>query len=283
MKSIKKVRAAAAGIAVALVAGASATLWFLNDNGVIGREDGSAENVAASDYNDYLGAQDGYPDENGERDNAAFGGEDKDENNKTDETTTGNNNESPKENNGEKENYTDINEFLSVFSGAYFSENLPYSRGNINTYELIRFAYAHFRAQGGAIVTKQDKDSGMWYGGIAYDDVNDILGKYLGVSVSRESVYTQNGNMFFKYEDGCFYTPAADGVGYSNIAVASTVKESNGKKVIEFTVYSFGADTAMSADEAAESGEVYAYGTAVISEGENGYILEEYAVSTENA
>lgn len=279
MKGIKKFRAAAAGIAVALVAGASATLWFLNDNGVIGREDGSAENVAASDYNDYLGAQDGYPDENAERDNAAFDGEDKENDNKTDETTTENSNESPRENDGERENYTDINEFLSVFCGAYFSENQPYSRGNINTYELIRFAYAHFRAQGGEIVTKQDADSGMWYGGIAYDDVNGILDKYLGVSVSRESVYTQSDNMFFKYEDGYFYTPAADGVGYSNIAVASSVKDANGKKIVEFTVYSSGADVSMTSDEAAEKGEVYASGAAVISKGAGGYVLDEYTLN----
>lgn len=280
---MKKAKAIFAAVVILAVAGASAGAWYLNENGYIGSKD-EMPSGETSAYIDSDGDDTGYNNDyehNG--DDAHDGDTDKQTTSSADKTTLP---ESEKTTAPEQEQQTydrtNINEFLSVFSRVYFAENEPYSYESHSNYTVLRFAYSHiFRTDRSLITTMQKDDSIGYYFGVSIEDVNEVLKEYLGITVSRESVYTENAYAFFKYEDGYFYTPAAEGIGYTNLAIADSVKAKDGESdviSVSFTVYSGSVRTDMSSDDAAENGKKYASGTAELKKSGNSYILKSYKI-----
>lgn len=271
---MKKTKAIFAVVVILAVAGASAGAWYLNSKGVIG---GAADTSGAA----YNGA-DSFVDENqnGAKQEAAQGnggdeegGEEKPGSSLSQENTTASVDAA-------QEKHTDVNEFLSVFSRVYFAENGGYSANSRSVYEMLRFAFSHIRrTDNSAVVTMQKEDSVGSYMGVSFESVNEVLSEYLGMTVSRESVYTENDYAFFLYENGYFYTPAADGIGYTNLIVADSVQEKDGMLTVSFTVYSGGVRCDMTADEAHAAGEPYASGSAQIERSEDGFLLTAYRLN----
>ena len=268
---MKKAKALFAGAMIVLIAGTSAVFWYLNDRGVIGEKKDavSDEFVVSGAYDDpYYNEKgenapepDGEDGEQGETQNGGTG------------TTAAQNADA------DGVASESVNRFLSNFSLVYFAETEPYTAGSRSNYELIRFAYAHTRRLNpGAVVTKQTSDAIGYYYGVPYDAVNDVLKNYLDVTVGEESVYTESDYAFFRYEDGYFYTPAADGVGFCNRVVADSVAENGDTLTVAFTVYSDGVSYDMTASQAHASGEKYASGSAKIKKSADGYILLAYRI-----
>lgn len=174
-----------------------------------------------------------------------------------------------------------VNEFLTVFSKVYFSENSAYSADKADTYELVRFAYSYAMMNGGSLVSTEyiDDDIG-YYNKISANEVNKILGNFLDKSVKKESIYTEKTYSFFKYSDGYFYTPAADGISYDNIAIVDSLSQ-NGKLVsVEFSIYSSGVTTDMTSQQARRaSNDRYASGTAQVYVENGEYTLKSYKIT----
>lgn len=219
---MNKAKAIFSGAMILAVAGASATCWYLNDKGVIGGEAETSTTQAYVEYDDnddYNNQDNNYNDDNEEA--------------VKEETTT-----------AEKTEKIDIsedavNDFLSVFSKVYFSEKEKYTPDSRNTYELIRFAYSHLkRTDDEAVEIRQLDDSIGYYSCVSFDDVNDVLEKYLGVTVPAESVFTENDYAFFKYSDGYFMTPAADGLPFINTCVADSIDIDDDIIKVRFGIYS---------------------------------------------
>lgn len=281
---MKKAKAIFAAVVILVVAGASAGAWYLNENGYIGGKDETPSDETSA-YIESVGDDIGYNNDDDHNSNDAPDVDtDKETTTSSDEETTVPESEKTTASGKEQQSYdrTNINEFLSVFSRVYFAENTPYSYGNYSNYDVLRFAYSHiFRTDRDSIVTKKTADNIGYYFGVSFDDVNEVLKDYLGITVSRESVYTENTYAFFKYEDGYFYTPAAEGIGYTNLAIADSVKEKDGNSdviSVSFTVYSDSVRTDMSPEEAAGNGEKYASGTAELKKSGNSYILRSYKI-----
>lgn len=219
---MNKAKAIFSGAMILAVAGASATCWYLNDKGVIGVD---AETPTTQAYVDY--------DDNDDYNNQNNYNNDDNEDAVKEETTT-----------AEKTEKIDIsedavNDFLSVFSKVYFSEKEKYTPDSRNTYELIRFAYSHLkRTDDEAVEIRQLDDSIGYYSCVSFDDVNDVLEKYLGVTVPAESVFTENDYAFFKYSDGYFMTPAADGLPFINTCVADSIDIDDDIIKVRFGIYS---------------------------------------------
>lgn len=219
---MNKAKAIFSGAMILAVAGASATCWYLNDKGVIG---GEVETPTTQAYVDY--------DDNDDYNNQNNYNNDDNEDAVKEETTT-----------AEKTEKIDIsedavNDFLSVFSKVYFSEKEKYTPDSRNTYELIRFAYSHLkRTDDEAVEIRQLDDSIGYYSCVSFDDVNDVLEKYLGVTVPAESVFTENDYAFFKYSDGYFMTPAADGLPFINTCVADSIDIDDDIIKVRFGIYS---------------------------------------------
>lgn len=268
---MNKLKAFFAGLVILAVAGGSGTLWYLHDAGKLGNRP-EQDSVMAQE-------QDGDTDKkNGwfSKDDTKDDGEKPDEKNTVAETTAADKNENRDKDSAD---IADINEFLSVFSRVYFAESRPYAVDSRSTYELIKFAYSHIlRTDRTSIVTQEKNDNIQYYNSVSFDKVNRVLKEYLGVTVMSESVYTENDYMFFKYADGMFLTPAADGVGYTNLAIADSVEKDGKQITVDFTIYTSGVQCDMSAAEAHEKGEKYKSGTAVIRETADGYRLEMYEV-----
>lgn len=277
---MKKAKALFAGAMIVLVAGTSAVFWYLNDRGIIGdkKDAVSGEYVVSAVQND----DDPYY--YNEKENNAIDSPDDDERDETENsenktTAADEKNDDAQDDDADDVSYEAINTFLSNFSLVYFSEASPYSTGNSSTYELIRFAYAHTRrTDPGSLVTKQESDEIEYYSGISYETVNTVLQEYLGVTVDRESVYTEKNYAFFRYEDGYFYTPAADGVGYSDLVILDSAVENGDATTVSFTVYSDGVSCDMTAAAARENGEKYASGSARLKRSGDGYILLAYEI-----
>lgn len=242
----------AAGVIVA-VAGASAGLWYLNENGYIGEESTSGVYEEADD-NYYDDDKIPEADENIE--------EIPDEENETKEPNQENNDS------GEEYVYSEdeISEFLSVFTKAYFYDNgSVYDADSYSEYELIRFAYAHInRTDNASIILEEIDDSVRYYYKVSAEKINAVLEKYLGITVPEESVYTENDHAFFRFSDSYFYTPAADGLPYINTAQVDTVEYNNGIPTVTFTVYS--------------AGEKYAEGEAKLMPENDGLTLLYYKI-----
>ncbi len=218
---MNKAKAIFSGIMIIAVAGASAACWYLNDKGIIGGEAETTTEQSYVEYDDkenYDNQDENYNDSNAE--------------DVKEETTT-----------VKTENIDvsadAVNDFLSVFSKVYFSEKEKYTSDSNNTYEIIRFAYSHLkRTDDEAVKIRQLDDSIGYYSCVSFDDVNEVLEKYLGVTVSPESVFTENDYAFFKYSDGYFMTPAADGLPFINVAVADSIDVENNVIKVRFGVYS---------------------------------------------
>lgn len=273
---MKKAKALFAGAMIVLVAGTSAVFWYLNDQGIIGgrTETSSDEGIVSGAYDD---ENPYYYNEKGEYEPEPGGEDAEPDKTQNSETTT-----TAPEQNGEADDvsYESVNRFLSDFALVYFAESAPYAADSRSNYELIRFAYSLTRqTDPDAIITKQESDSIGYYYGVSYDTVNEVLKNYLDVTVGKESVYTESDYAFFRYEDGYFYTPAADGVGFCNRIVADSVAENGDTLTVAFTVYSDGVSYNMTAAQAHESGEKYASGSAKIRKNADGYTLLAYRLN----
>lgn len=270
---MKKARGMFAVAVILIVAGASGVLWYFHDSDKLGREKESEQNsvIWQNDGDDV--AEDKRNDNNDGYDGNNSGKTDDPDAYIADSTTVHTSTDKNETDN------TAVNEFLSIFSRVYFAENQPYSSSDRSSYELIRFAYSHLRRMNPSVVVmKEENDAVRYYNGVPIEEVNKVLGEFLGVKVKQESVYTENDYMFFKFENGVFYTPATDGVGYTNLAVADTVEADGDMIKVDFTIYSDGVDCNMTSETAEKTGERYKSGKAVLRVGDNGYILESYSV-----
>ena len=160
----------------------------------------------------------------------------------------------------------EINSFLTVFSNVYFAEQKgSFSAKAADPYDLLLFAFLHTRnTDKAAITTKQADDAIGWYSCISIEKVNNVLDEYFGLVVDAESVFTENDYDFFRYENGYFMTPAADGLAYRNYCVSDSVVRSGDSIIVQFTVYS--------------GNDKYASGEARIKTSENGMRLDLYKV-----
>ena len=282
---MNKAKALFTAAIIVIVSGASAVCWYLNENGIIGNDGGD---MTAPDG--YVAEYDEKNDINANVDNADGADNEEKQESKTEKTTAASDEDDAKDENAENnksdnsvqkiENADEINEFLSIFSRLYFSEDKSYSKNSADTYELLKFAYLYQVVYGGGkgTVTEYFDDDIGAYNGIQADTAEKIIDKYFGVGISRESVYTEKTYSFFKYIDGYFYTPAADGVGYSDLVIVDSAVKRGNTVAVEFTVYSDGVSLGMTADEARKKGEKYADGRAEIDVSDGGYVLTYYSV-----
>ena len=112
----------------------------------------------------------------------------------------------------------EIENFLSVFANYYFAEQSgSFNSKDYDPYDLILFAYTYTKHTDKLSVKAKNEDDNIGiYMGISIEKVNEVLDEYFGLVVDAESAYTENDYEFFRYEDGYFWTPAADGVGFTN-------------------------------------------------------------------
>lgn len=246
---MNKAKAAFSGLMILAVAGASATCWYLNDKGYMGEPETTTTQAYVEYDNDNNNQYNGNDDS--DADNNEGGDEEK--------STTGAKTE-------EIDISSDaVNDFLSVFSKVYFSEKEKYTSQSKNTYEMIRFAYSHLkRTDDSAVEIRQVDDSIGYYSCVSADDVNKVLEKYLGVTVPAESVFTENDYAFFKYSDGYYMTPAADGLPFLNKCVSDSIDVEEDIIKVRFTVYS--------------GDDIYATGEAEIKITDDGMNLVFYKV-----
>lgn len=247
---MKKTKALFAAMIIVVVAAASAGLWYLNENGKLGTEKESQPETTVNQQENDENAEDKIPAVN-------------DGNNAEKETTT--ERQSEEETTAQVNDY-EVDDFLSTFSKVYFAESTgEFSIDSCSDYELIMFAYLHIKNTDKSLLGQEERDDDIvYYTTVAYDDINSVIEKYIGVSVDKESVFTENDYEFFRYEDGYFYTPSADGLAYKNICEANYVSASGDIITVEFTVYSGGAK--------------YAAGEAKIRIAEDGMKLQYYSV-----
>ena len=278
---MNKAKAIFTAAVIAVVAGASVVCWYLNEEGIIGNsEDISGQDSYISADGDYADSHDDYYEY--------------DDNEKTENTTEKNAQDSDveadedvgneqKNDNVQTDNgsNTQLNEFLSTFTKLYFSESRAYKEKSPDSYELLKFAFLYEKVFNDSenIQTKYSDDEIGVYSGIKASAAEDILDEFFGITVELNSVYTENTYSFFKYEDGYFYTPAADGIGYMNLAVADSVVKDGSIISVEFTVYSDGVSCDMSSSQARANGEKYASGRAELREVSGGYHLIYYSLN----
>ena len=225
---MNKAKAIFSAMMIVAVAGTSGVCWYLNDQGIIGSNKEPVSDSVIEYNDDYI-----YNDNN--NNNSYNDNNDHPEKENKDEQETTTKDAKPESEIAGEE----ISEFLTVFSKVYFSENEKYTQENRSGYELIRFAYSHLkRTDSKCIDTIKADDGTGYYNRVSFDDVNEVLDKYLGVTVPRESVYTENDYAFFRYSDGYFMTPAADGLPFINVTVADKFEIEDDKINVSFTIYS---------------------------------------------
>lgn len=247
---MKKTKALFAAMIIVVVAAASAGLWYLNENGKLTGEDESQVQTTVDSQDNYGNGADNH---------------DKDNNETANDTETTTNGKSEETTVADVDN-ADVEEFLSTFSKVYFAETGgTFNINSYSDYDLIMFAYLHIKNTDRSLLGQETKNDSIGaYTTIAYDDINSAVQKYFGVSVAKNSVFTENDYDFFRYEDGYFYTPAADGVGYTNTCKADYVSVSGDEITVEFTVYS--------------DAEKYASGEAKIRMTDDGMKLLYYSI-----
>jgi len=218
---MKKAKALFAAGVIVIVAGLSAAMWYLNDSGVL-HNDNTTEAYVDENQND----------DNGKiEDNNSSEDENAEEETEVQQTTA----------DTEKDvSEAEINEFLSAFANVYFAEQgSGFDIRKCSDYDLIQFAYLYIRnTDRESVILEQRDDSIVYYYGVPYDSVENVVEKYFGVQIPEESVYTENDYAFFSYSNGYFYTPAADGLAYENTAVADSVEYRNDYAIVHFSVYS---------------------------------------------
>lgn len=216
---MKKAKALFVAGVIVVVAGLSAAMLYLNDAGFLNNGD-AAETYVDDNNNDSVNVNDNTdPDGNDETQQSEI--------QQTTDESDGNIGES------------EINEFLSVFANVYFAEQgNGFDIKKCSDYELIQFAYLHIRnTDKDSVILKQLDDSIVYYYTVPYEKVRSVVENYFGVQISEESVYTENDYAFFRYSDGYFYTPAADGLAYKNTAVADSVEYRSDNALVRFTIY----------------------------------------------
>ena len=243
----------AAGVIV-VVAAASGALWYLNENGNLGNGADEVENTSA-----YVQEEDDYQPDNRYDDYD----DEQDEDSADDETTTLPSDETP---DADETTVGDVNDFLSVFSKLYFAEQSgAFDKNNYREYEVLQFAYLHIKTNDRDLVVNGTmNDSIGSYMGVAIEDVNAVTEKYFGITMEAKNVYTENDYDFFIYKDGYFYTPAADGVGFTNTCVVDSFDIYGAVWTVQFTIYDGSAK--------------YATGEARVRETETGMKVEYYRV-----
>ncbi len=260
-----------AGVIV-VVAGASAVCWQLNEHGVFEPE--KQTNGDEIVYNEDEDKDKYIIDAENEEKHETIAAETKEE--------PDNEENIEKEENEplEEKDYKKLDSFLTVLSSLYFSEGKPYKSSAADEYELLRFAYLYNTVYGGGsnVTLTKDDEIGV-YSGIPAEKANEICKRFFGKAINLKSVYTEKTYSFFIYENGCFYTPAADGMGYDNKAFVDSAENSGGIITVAFTVYSSGVSDNMSADEAKENGIRYGEGTAKLRIKGNNYIVEAYSLT----
>ena len=243
---MNKAKALFSGAMVLVIAGASAACWYLNEQGLIGK--------------DSVTQPDSYVEQ---EDNNYGGGEkqEKPDNDKSEEKETA----TVADTEGQEISTDEINDFLSVFTKVYFSEKNEYTPASRSTYELIRFAYSHIkRTDSSLIETRREDDEVGYYNRVSAEEINKVLGEYLDVTVPPESVYTENDYAFFRYSDGYFMTPAADGLPFVNVAVCDSIEKSDDTYRVTFAVMG--------------DYDVYARGEAELKETDGRLVLVYYKV-----
>ena len=245
---MKKAKALFAIGIIVIVSGASVALWQLNDNGLI-------ENETTTVYSEETKTTEKAQ----ETENKNQEEENKTEN-KTEE------NESATEKKLEFSE-TEINDFLTTFSKVYFAEKgKAFNINKYNTYDMILFAFSHIRCTYPSQITLEQRDDSIkYYNGVSAEKVNEVLDRYFGITVSEESVYTENSYAFFSYSDGYFYTPATDGLAYINNTVVRSAEQDGNYIIAQFDIYS--------------DGEYYAEGEAKIRQDKDGMKLVFYSVN----
>lgn len=124
----------------------------------------------------------------------------------------------------------DLNVFLSNFSEAFFKY---YDADNINTNDLISFAFIHDKINNSKLI--RYKDSNM---GISAERVNETLNKYFGKSIVNESTND------WQYDGECYWMGGADGESYDYFSVAlNLVDLNNGTYRVDFNTYYAGYDS----------------------------------------
>ncbi len=239
---------------VAVVAGSSATAWYLNEKGIIGEsaseeyvEEFFDEDIDDNNKNDKNNKNDSLKD-NKDKDETTTQSEkmsetakdsetEKNEQKPADETTKADKDKPVAD---EKVDNDKINDFLTNFAAVSFAEQGGAFTGkSFSGYELVRFAYSHImRTEKSAVKTIEKDDYVKYYNVVSYKKVNEVLGRFFDVSVSPENVKSQYSEAFFDYEDGKFITPATDGMAYINYVVADSVRKDDNTYYVQFTVFS---------------------------------------------
>lgn len=240
---MKKAKALFAVAMILIVAGGSGGLWLLNEKGIIGGN--KAEITTEAEVN----AQDNNEDN-------------EDDNN---QPTAASSEESTTKNNEDisEEELALIDDFLTSFSKVYFCSSGEFDGSN--EYDMVNFAFMHLKSNHTVGVENRDNE---YYHYFSYSEVNRICNEFFGKDAPKKSVKTDNANEFYNYENDCFYTYAADGIGFVNYTKCDSAKIENGNINVEFTIYAPSED--------GSEGNAINYGTATLSKDGSEYKLKTY-------
>lgn len=219
---------------IVVVAAASGALWWMNENGKMGTDEPETTTLFQAEVSTQQSTTEAP----------------------AEETTTS----------APSVSKDEISNFLTTFSNVYFAEGSgSFDSKNAKPYDLLLFAFLHTKNTDKSAIKYENRDDAIGsYMGISIEKANEVLDSYLGLVVDAESVYTENDYEFFMYENGCFWTPAADGVGYSNYCIADSVITSEDSIIVQFTVFS--------------GTEKYASGEARIKTADDGFRLDLYKI-----
>lgn len=124
----------------------------------------------------------------------------------------------------------DLNVFLSNFSEAFLKY---YDADNVNTNDLINFAFIHDMINNNKLI--RYKDSNM---GISAERVSETLNKYFGKSITNESTNE------WQYDGEYYWKSGAAGESYDYFSVAlNLVDLNNGTYRVDFNTYYAGYDS----------------------------------------
>lgn len=179
----------------------------------------------------------------------------------------------------------EINLFLSNFSEAYYDPDDNYYTSSAE--QKINFAYLHAKINSPSYVIYENG-----YSGISAANVDKILYRFFGSTVSHT---TPANSKWWRYKNGNFLIPSADGESYPDFSIAtSMIANGNGTYTVEFNIY---ADPSVSGGDSISNSSVYSltpsqatasydyvtYGTAVVKpkvyNGNNTYELVDYNVN----
>ena len=178
----------------------------------------------------------------------------------------------------------EINIFLSNFSEAFYDPDDSYYTNPDE--QKISFAYIHAKLNS----PKKILWEGSYYG-ISAENVDAILYRFFGETVPHK---TPSGSKWWKYQNGKFLMPAADGESYPDFSIATNMLvNADGTYTVAFNVYSDDSVTggdrltdktvySLTDAEAAKKYTLTGYGTAVVKakvyNGANTYELVSYEV-----